>query len=121
MNARDIKRFNEILQRKRQEVVRGLHNLEQQYNGSNRDASGYGIHIAEMGSEEEELEKSLTLLGEEEDLLAQIDSALDRIERRVYGVCDACSGRIGKARLLAKPFAQLCIDCRRKTEGERYR
>ncbi len=117
MNSRDLRRFEKSLRFKRDEVANDLHNLEKNCVASKRDGSRYGIHLAESGNEEDELAKSLTLLEEEGDLLSQIDRALERIEGGVYGVCESCSGSIGKQRLLAKPFARYCIECRRKSEN----
>jgi len=54
------------------------------------------------------------------DALAQvreIDAALDRIARGTYGICTRCGTPIARARLDARPSAELCIDCARKLEA----
>jgi DnaK suppressor protein len=43
--------------------------------------------------------------------LAQIDSALERMEKGTYGTCVSCRKPIGEARIMAIPFATKCIDC----------
>ncbi len=45
-----------------------------------------------------------------EDLLQQVDLALDRIDRGSYGICDACHEPIEADRLLANPLMCLCLD-----------
>ena len=63
-----------------------------------------------------ELEKNMAFLQGEGNWLQLIDGALDKFERGVYGICESCANPIGKPRLMAKPFAQYCIECRRKQE-----
>jgi sigma-B regulation protein RsbU (phosphoserine phosphatase) len=43
-------------------------------------------------------------------LLDQVDSALDRIERGTYGICEECHDSIERDRLLADPLMRLCLD-----------
>jgi RNA polymerase-binding protein DksA len=49
--------------------------------------------------------------------LKLIDSALTRIKQDKYGMCIKCGKKIPGDRLLAIPYALMCIDC--KTEDER--
>ena len=48
--------------------------------------------------------------------LDQIKQALGRIEDGSYGICEECEEKIGKARLMAMPFTQLCIECKNEEE-----
>jgi len=43
--------------------------------------------------------------------VAEVDSALLRVEDGTYGVCETCGGPIGSARLAALPAARTCIRC----------
>lgn len=43
--------------------------------------------------------------------LAEIDSALLRLESGTYGQCDRCGGSIGVQRLRAVPQARSCMRC----------
>jgi DnaK suppressor protein len=49
-------------------------------------------------------------------MLNKVATALEKIERGTYGVCDACSRPIKKARLNALPFATLCLSCQDRLE-----
>lgn len=40
-----------------------------------------------------------------------INDALDRIADGSYGYCENCGDPISSKRLIALPFAKLCIDC----------
>jgi len=44
--------------------------------------------------------------------LADIEHALERIEKGEYNICEMCSEPIGVSRLKAKPYAKYCMTCR---------
>ncbi len=48
--------------------------------------------------------------------LEQIERALDRIVKGMYGRCEFCRGKISEARLNALPYTNTCIDCQREHE-----
>ena len=48
--------------------------------------------------------------------LGQIEHALHRIVKGVYGRCEYCDGKIAEARLNALPYTNSCIDCQRENE-----
>jgi len=50
--------------------------------------------------------------------LEEIESALKRIQKGTYGVCEMCDEQIALGRLRAKPFAKYCTPCREIYEGE---
>src|SRR5438445_8543897 len=76
---------------------------------ANGDLSSMPIHMADIGSDNYEQEFTLSLMQNEEGTLESIESALEKIEDNVYGVCDECSSVISKSRLNAIPYAPLCI------------
>lgn len=59
---------------------------------------------------------SLRLADRERRLMTKIRHALVRMQEGEYGVCESCGEPITYKRLLARPVATLCIDC--KTEAE---
>ena len=67
-------------------------------------------------------ESSLSFTGQmrerERGLLNKIEKTLEAIERGAYGECESCGEPIEAKRLLARPVASLCIDC--KGEQERF-
>lgn len=50
--------------------------------------------------------------------LAQINSALKRIEDNVYGICEECEEQIPEKRLLINPYFQTCVSCAEDREAE---
>jgi DnaK suppressor protein len=80
------------------------------------DLSSMPIHMADVGSDNYEQEFTLSLLQSEEEVLEQIEAALERIEDGVYGSCVECDGRISKTRLNAIPYTPFCIRCANRVE-----
>ncbi len=52
-----------------------------------------------------------------ESSLRDIDNALKRIEDNSYGICKYCKKAIGKKRLLARPVASACVECKTKLQS----
>jgi len=52
-----------------------------------------------------------------ENTLRDIDNALDRIKAEIYGICKYCKKPIGLKRILARPVASACIDCKTKLQN----
>lgn len=61
-------------------------------------------------------EFTLRLADRERRLLSKIKYALDRMNNGEYGSCEGCGAPITFKRLMARPVATQCIDC--KTEAE---
>jgi DnaK suppressor protein len=59
---------------------------------------------------------TLRLADRERRLVSKIKKSLDRIAAGEYGVCESCGEPITFGRLMARPVATQCIDC--KTEAE---
>jgi DnaK suppressor protein len=51
-----------------------------------------------------------------EQVLAEIDAALKRIDDGTYGICTKCGREISLERLEARPWAALCIEDARSSE-----
>ena len=66
---------------------------------------------AEVASADATLNLSLHQLERQRSTLFQIERALGKISDGTYGQCEACATQIGIARLRARPFTPLCIEC----------
>lgn len=53
--------------------------------------------------------------------LQKLENALQRIDEGTYGQCEDCGDTIGYKRLLARPTAHLCINCKQSQEHEESR
>jgi len=62
----------------------------------------------ELADKMEELEENELILGQLEKQLADVESALERIEKGTYGICEIGNEPIEKERLEAVPSAKTC-------------
>lgn len=58
------------------------------------------------------------LLSIESDMLRQVEDALKRLDDGVYGYCRTCGKSIDPERLMALPYAESCMECRRTDAGK---
>jgi RNA polymerase-binding transcription factor DksA len=91
--------------------------LHRQGDETGGNLSHMPIHMADLGTDNFEQENTLHLLANEENLLAEIVAALERIDRGTFGVCEECQGPIApKARLKELPYARYCVQCAKKLD-----
>jgi RNA polymerase-binding protein DksA len=79
-------------------------------------SDGAGDDQADAGAKTYEREHELSLAYNSQDLLAQIERAVQRMEAGTYGTCESCAKPIGKARLQVFPRATLCVTCKQRVE-----
>lgn len=89
------------------------------------EASAFGMHQADAGSDAYDRDFALSLLSQEQDSLYEIEEALKRIENGTYGICEMSGKPIPKARLEALPFTRYTVECQAEIEKrsryQRYR
>jgi DnaK suppressor protein len=88
-----------------------------------RDAVNNLVEVREQDADpldlaitESNREWTLRLADRERQLITKIRRSLERMHDGEYGTCESCGNEIGFNRLMARPVANLCIDC--KTEAE---
>lgn len=52
-----------------------------------------------------------------ETTLRDINGALDRIEKGTYGICKYCKKEISEKRLMIRPVASACVECKEKLQN----
>ena len=76
-----------------------------------REGSPFGKR-EEEATESLELEKRLALENRIREQLAEVEHALQKLQKGTYGLCDVCGQPIDPARLEALPQASLCLKCK---------
>lgn len=115
MKKKDLDTFKKLLDEEKRKILRHLEDLSEssEHELDESPASGDSADIANLEINQANLQK----IGKRETyLLKKIDLALKKIEDGTFGECESCGEEISVARLMARPVAQLCIDC--KTEQE---
>ncbi|MDP6524678.1 MAG: TraR/DksA family transcriptional regulator [Kiritimatiellia bacterium] len=64
---------------------------------------------------------ALSVAGNEQDLIREIDEAIIRIESNTYGICEMTGKTIPKARLKALPHARYTVEAQSEQERGRFR
>ncbi|GAB4175352.1 MAG: hypothetical protein Fur0032_15120 [Terrimicrobiaceae bacterium] len=80
------------------------------------EASAFGMHQADAGSDAYDRDFALSLLSQEQDSLYEIDEALKRIDQGTYGICEMSGKAIPHQRLEALPFTRYTVECQAELE-----
>ncbi|HEY4782564.1 MAG TPA: TraR/DksA C4-type zinc finger protein [Chthoniobacterales bacterium] len=83
------------------------------------EASAFGMHQADAGSDAYDRDFALSLLSQEQDALYEIEEALKRIDGGTYGICEMSGKPIPHARLEAIPFARYTVECQTVIEKQK--
>jgi len=110
LSPAEIKEFKAMLLAKRSEILGNVASMEDEtLRRENSDLSSMPIHMADIGTDNYEMENTLGLMDSERRLVKEIDGALDRIENGTYAICEGTGKPIPKARLKAIPWAKYCV------------
>ena len=113
MKKKDLETIKKQLIDEKARIIRHLEELAGSSTEEMQFNSGDPADIASLEISQSGLQK----IGKREKLLLKkIDLALQKMEEGTYGECEQCGEEIAVGRLMARPVAQLCIDC--KTEQE---
>jgi RNA polymerase-binding transcription factor DksA len=124
LTKKDLKRFEQFLNEKKEKLLQELGYLESSTLGKNLleqsgDLSGYAYHLADQAADAVDREHAFAMASRESRYLLYLNEALDRIKNGTFGICKKCkdaphpknpdSPWISTARLEAVPTATLCI------------
>src|ERR1700724_478069 len=80
------------------------------------EASAFGMHQADAGSDAYDRDFALSLLSQEQDALYEIEEALKRVDAGTYGICEMSGKPIPHGRLEAIPFASFTVESQTQLE-----
>jgi DnaK suppressor protein len=105
------------LLRLRERILRAAADLAADDEGEGEINSAAGDqHLADHASDLVDREVDQSLGENADNVVAEIDEALWRIEAGTYGTCAVCGAVIPEERLEAVPYAILCLDDKRRQE-----
>lgn len=122
-------RLSPFLQKQREKLLQLRDSLLDSMSGVAKDtlrsraegseASAFGMHQADAGSDAYDRDFALSLLSQEQDALYEIEEALKRIDNGNYGICEMSNKPIAHARLEALPFARYTVECQAQLEKQK--
>lgn len=74
--------------------------------------STYAYHMADVGTDSQEREKSFLWYTRENNFIRYLEEALERIRNGTYGFCMECGKPIMEERLEEVPHTQHCVRCK---------
>ena len=116
-----LEKLKDRLLQRRKQLMCDVSNI--QTNSLSRRGDGSGdfsampIHMADIGSDTFEKEFALDIIENEQEELREIDAALERMTDGSFGLCEVCGKVLSYQRLLAVPYARLCVDCKKIEEA----
>ena len=75
----------------------------------------YSSHIADAGSDQQEMEKNYYMMDRENTFLQYLTRALEMLDAGTFGICTSCGKLINKERLMEVPHTSSCFDCKSKS------
>lgn len=122
MNARKQQKLRKELEERKADIESNVAYMADEIRSIGVDQDdengSLGNHIADDGSNVTEAERLVTISEDFQNLLGQIDAALERMEDGTYGTCLRCGKAIGEERLEAFPYVAYCIECQSIIERE---
>ena len=89
--------------------------------GDNIAANQRDPSLSDQGSDTFDREMELNLMGSEQEVIFEIDAALNRIEKGTYGICELTEADIPEARLEALPYVRYTVQAQSDLECGRAR
>lgn len=115
MKKKDLVTLRAVLEEEKKRIMRHLEDISDSSVVELGEGTGDSVDLAALEINQNSLQK----IGKRElGHLKKIDIALKKMDDGTYGECENCGEEIAFARLMARPVAQLCIDCKTEEENE---
>ncbi len=112
LSADEVRNLQKIV-KERLEVLTGNSRNAVSHLTEDRQQDADALDLATTESDRDFV---LRIAGRERQMIRKLRHALERIEEGEYGMCESCGEPITFKRLMVRPVATQCIDC--KTQAE---
>ena len=116
-NKKELANFKTIILVKRNTVEKELESSREKADEvlkNNSVNAIYSSHMADAGTDQQEMEKNYYMMDRENKFLQYLNRALEMIEDGTFGICVTCGQLIKKERLLEVPHTTSCFECKTK-------
>lgn len=111
LSEEQLKYFKEKLLQLKTETEQLLNTSKNESpNEATQELADYGNHPADIGTEQFEQERDAGLDMVHREKLMEIEDALERIEKKTYGISEKSQKPIPEERLEAMPTARFLVD-----------
>ena len=116
-NKKELANFKTIILVKRNTVEKELESSREKADEvlkNNSVNAIYSSHMADAGTDQQEMEKNYYMMDRENKFLQYLNRALEMIQDGTFGICVNCGQLIKKERLLEVPHTTSCFECKSK-------
>ncbi len=116
MTKKIIEQIKDDLHKRREQITIDLENISA---SDNKEAKfpEYGDKPDENAQEVGDYVTNIATEKSLETTLRDIDKALERIKNSTYGICNYCKKKINERRLVARPVANACMECKTRLQS----
>ena len=112
---KELEKFKTLILEKREvvtaELLEAKEKADEVLNNNSTNAI-YSSHMADAGSDQQEMEKNYYMMNRENNYLQYLERALTMIKDGYFGICMRCGELIDKERLIEVPHTSSCFDCK---------
>ena len=112
---KELEKFKTLILEKREvvtaELLEAKEKADEVLNNNSTNAI-YSSHMADAGSDQQEMEKNYYMMNRENNYLQYLERALSMIVEGSFGICANCGELIDKERLIEVPHTSSCFDCK---------
>ena len=112
---KELEKFKTLILEKREvvtaELLEAKEKADEVLNNNSTNAI-YSSHMADAGSDQQEMEKNYYMMNRENNYLQYLERALIMIKDGSFGICTMCGELIDKERLIEVPHTSSCFDCK---------
>ena len=112
---KELEKFKTLILEKREvvtaELLEAKEKADEVLNNNSTNAI-YSSHMADAGSDQQEMEKNYYMMNRDNNYLQYLNRALSMIVEGSFGICASCGELIDKERLIEVPHTSSCFDCK---------
>ena len=115
----DIENFKKVILEKKEKAISDLSDMKERTDNLIDQSSAnsiYSSHMADAGSDHQEMENAYYMMQREDSFLKYLDKALSMIEDNTFGICMICEELIPKERLMEVPHSNKCVTCKERNK-----
>ena len=118
-SKRDLESFKESIMQKKKKALDDLVDMKERTDNLIDQSSAnsiYSSHMADAGSDHQEMENAYYMMQREDSFIKYLDKALSMIKDKTFGICILCDELIPKERLLEVPHSNKCVGCKERNK-----
>ncbi len=117
----ELEEFRVLIEEKRTAALDEIEQMRAQIDDArqNEGDSAYSFHMADAGTDAQELEKLYLMIARQQKYVGYLERAAERIQNGTYGICKVTGKPIPKERLMAVPHTEISIEAKKQQQKAR--